>query len=167
MQVHLESCGGLESPVPSHPSHGREGLTFAYSCKMLTFLSAASRPDGNALPTLLFLQAVSCADGRHCCPQGSHCSADGKSCFTLPGIELVRAHGFSGSPISQEAMWPTGLPLALLASASSPVSRMQPNITLGCLIPGSPPSVFLHITYTVAVALTCHVPVFSQVLLCT
>ncbi|XP_019409475.1 PREDICTED: granulins isoform X2 [Crocodylus porosus] len=29
-------------------------------------------------------EAVSCADGHHCCPQGSHCSADSKSCFTLP-----------------------------------------------------------------------------------
>lgn len=28
-----------------------------------------------------FPEAVSCGDGRHCCPQGFHCSADGKSCF--------------------------------------------------------------------------------------
>ncbi|XP_053121820.1 progranulin isoform X2 [Hemicordylus capensis] len=26
-------------------------------------------------------EAISCADGRHCCPRGSHCSADGHSCF--------------------------------------------------------------------------------------
>ncbi|XP_054851333.1 progranulin [Eublepharis macularius] len=26
-------------------------------------------------------EAISCADGRHCCPRGSHCSADGRSCF--------------------------------------------------------------------------------------
>lgn len=28
-----------------------------------------------------FPEAVSCADGRHCCPRGYHCSADGRSCF--------------------------------------------------------------------------------------
>ncbi|KAF6298659.1 granulin precursor [Rhinolophus ferrumequinum] len=28
-----------------------------------------------------FPEAVSCGDGRHCCPQGFHCSADGQSCF--------------------------------------------------------------------------------------
>lgn len=26
-------------------------------------------------------EAVSCADGRHCCPRGFHCSADGRSCL--------------------------------------------------------------------------------------
>ncbi|KAL8175689.1 UNVERIFIED_CONTAM: hypothetical protein K2H54_004755 [Gekko kuhli] len=26
-------------------------------------------------------EAVSCADGHHCCPRGFHCSADGRSCF--------------------------------------------------------------------------------------
>lgn len=28
-----------------------------------------------------FPEAVSCGDGRHCCPRGFHCSADGRSCF--------------------------------------------------------------------------------------
>ncbi|XP_066220062.1 progranulin [Saccopteryx leptura] len=28
-----------------------------------------------------FPEAVSCADGRHCCPRGFHCSVDGQSCF--------------------------------------------------------------------------------------
>ncbi|XP_047563998.1 progranulin isoform X1 [Lutra lutra] len=28
-----------------------------------------------------FPEAVSCADGHHCCPRGYHCSADGQSCF--------------------------------------------------------------------------------------
>uniref|UniRef100_A0A673V7M0 Progranulin n=1 Tax=Suricata suricatta TaxID=37032 RepID=A0A673V7M0_SURSU len=28
-----------------------------------------------------FPEAVSCGDGRHCCPRGYHCSADGRSCF--------------------------------------------------------------------------------------
>ncbi|XP_025717515.2 progranulin isoform X3 [Callorhinus ursinus] len=27
-----------------------------------------------------FPEAVSCADGRHCCPRGYHCRADGRSC---------------------------------------------------------------------------------------
>lgn len=40
------------------------------------------------LPTVLgtprccpFPEAVSCGDGRHCCPKGFHCSADGRTCF--------------------------------------------------------------------------------------
>ncbi|XP_023377317.1 granulins isoform X3 [Pteropus vampyrus] len=28
-----------------------------------------------------FPEAVSCGDGRHCCPRGFHCSADGQSCI--------------------------------------------------------------------------------------
>ncbi|DAA18378.1 TPA: granulin [Bos taurus] len=28
-----------------------------------------------------FPEAVSCGDGRHCCPRGFHCNADGRSCF--------------------------------------------------------------------------------------
>nr|KAF6456284.1 granulin precursor [Rousettus aegyptiacus] len=28
-----------------------------------------------------FPEAVSCRDGRHCCPRGFHCSADGQSCI--------------------------------------------------------------------------------------
>ncbi|XP_077171827.1 progranulin isoform X2 [Paroedura picta] len=31
-------------------------------------------------------EAVSCADGHHCCPRGFHCSADGHSCFRSTGF---------------------------------------------------------------------------------
>ncbi|KAM8818832.1 progranulin [Rhynchonycteris naso] len=31
-----------------------------------------------------FPEAVSCVDGRHCCPRGFHCSVDGQSCFRRP-----------------------------------------------------------------------------------
>lgn len=34
-------------------------------------------------------QAVSCRDGRHCCPRGFHCSADGQSCFRRSGVAGV------------------------------------------------------------------------------
>ncbi|XP_067412373.1 progranulin [Emydura macquarii macquarii] len=36
-------------------------------------------------------EAVSCADGHHCCPRGSHCGMDGKTCFTLPGLPAAGA----------------------------------------------------------------------------
>lgn len=38
-------------------------------------------------------QAVSCADGRHCCPRGYHCSADGRSCFQRSGAAGVEVEG--------------------------------------------------------------------------
>ncbi|XP_042772115.1 progranulin isoform X5 [Panthera leo] len=35
--------------------------------------------------------AVSCGDGRHCCPRGYHCSADGQSCFRRPDANPLGA----------------------------------------------------------------------------
>ncbi|XP_043440649.1 progranulin isoform X2 [Prionailurus bengalensis] len=38
-----------------------------------------------------FPEAVSCGDGRHCCPRGYHCSADGQSCFRRPDTNPLGA----------------------------------------------------------------------------
>ncbi|XP_045693507.1 progranulin [Phyllostomus hastatus] len=38
-----------------------------------------------------FPEAVSCGDGRHCCPRGFHCSADGQSCFQRSDANPVGA----------------------------------------------------------------------------
>ncbi|XP_042772111.1 progranulin isoform X1 [Panthera leo] len=38
-----------------------------------------------------FPEAVSCGDGRHCCPRGYHCSADGQSCFRRPDANPLGA----------------------------------------------------------------------------
>lgn len=38
-----------------------------------------------------FPEAVSCADGHHCCPRGFHCSADGQSCFRRSDINRLGA----------------------------------------------------------------------------
>ncbi|XP_054449184.1 progranulin [Pteronotus mesoamericanus] len=56
---------GRPCRVDAHCSPG-------YSC-LLTALGTSS-----CCP---FPEAVSCGDGRHCCPRGFHCSADGQSCF--------------------------------------------------------------------------------------
>ncbi|XP_019655774.1 progranulin isoform X2 [Ailuropoda melanoleuca] len=56
---------GSPCQIDAHCSPG-------YSC-LLTILGTSS-----CCP---FPEAVSCADGRHCCPRGYHCSADGRSCF--------------------------------------------------------------------------------------
>ncbi|KAJ7989490.1 hypothetical protein DPEC_G00305090 [Dallia pectoralis] len=45
-------------------------------------------------------QAVSCSDGKHCCPQGYQCSIDGSSCIklTVPDIPVMCNDGKSECP---------------------------------------------------------------------
>uniref|UniRef100_A0A5F9C723 Progranulin n=1 Tax=Oryctolagus cuniculus TaxID=9986 RepID=A0A5F9C723_RABIT len=44
-----------------------------------------------------FPEAVSCADGRHCCPRGFHCSADGRACFRAAANNSLGAVQCPGS----------------------------------------------------------------------
>ncbi|XP_032704912.1 progranulin isoform X3 [Lontra canadensis] len=56
---------GRPCQVEAHCSPG-------YSCLLTVSGTSSCCP---------FPEAVSCADGHHCCPRGYHCSADGRSCF--------------------------------------------------------------------------------------
>ncbi|XP_058417154.1 progranulin [Diceros bicornis minor] len=59
-----------------------------YSC-LLTILGTSS-----CCP---FPEAMSCGDGRHCCPRGFHCSADGRSCFRRSDTNSLGAVQCPGS----------------------------------------------------------------------
>ncbi|CAK6438227.1 unnamed protein product [Pipistrellus nathusii] len=72
---------GRPCQVDAHCSPG-------YSC-LLTVLGTSS-----CCP---FPEAVSCGDGRHCCPRGFHCSADGQSCFRRPDANPLGAVQCPGS----------------------------------------------------------------------
>lgn len=87
-QHHLGDLQLLPIPRGEGAISSVEGLIY-------TFL-ALSHPQVRG-PTqhrhLCIPQAVSCGDGRHCCPHGFHCSADGRSCFRRSGVAGVEVEG--------------------------------------------------------------------------
>uniref|UniRef100_U3KM88 Progranulin n=1 Tax=Oryctolagus cuniculus TaxID=9986 RepID=U3KM88_RABIT len=54
-------------------------------------------PGGAGYSCCSHVPAVSCADGRHCCPRGFHCSADGRACFRAAANNSLGAVQCPGS----------------------------------------------------------------------
>ncbi|XP_040845172.1 progranulin [Ochotona curzoniae] len=81
------SAGMLSGRLGRHCQIGAH-CAYGHSCVLTISGTSSCCP---------FPEAVSCGDGRHCCPRGFHCSADGRACFQQSETTSVGAVQCPGS----------------------------------------------------------------------